>query len=325
MRARGAAPPGAFTGVPPRAVTPLELSAHNTATDCWVAIRGAVFDVTHYGAHHPGGAGALIKVAGTDATVAFNAAHSYVSPAALLAAVTIGWLQQDDGRARTSQFVGIDDPAAEALSLSSAVAAPATLAHNARLLGSAAQLGAGEVSAWRGGAAGHATVGWPGGRIDFIGGAGEGIVIFAERQRGDAARALALFARCANLLVPTTLVFDARAGDDAHDAELCQLIAVAISRHRDCAGRAIVLVDDASVLQTADPCVSLVLLPPPTARPFTSEVISKLHKEAALPRPHASLLILVAAADARDKWVESLDDSLRAVFYLASQLLSVTE
>ena len=53
--------------------TPLEVKKHNNANDCWIIIKGNVYDVTSYLSAHPGGSGDVIKTCGTDATVAFNA------------------------------------------------------------------------------------------------------------------------------------------------------------------------------------------------------------------------------------------------------------
>ncbi|RYE96370.1 MAG: cytochrome b5 domain-containing protein, partial [Methanobacteriota archaeon] len=59
-------PPGA---VPPsvacaRRITASELKCHATSDDCWIALRGKVYDVTHYMAAHPGGVRQLLRCAG---------------------------------------------------------------------------------------------------------------------------------------------------------------------------------------------------------------------------------------------------------------------
>lgn len=50
-----------------------EVAAHNSATDCWVAISGRVYDVTAYVASgdHPG-EDEILNGCGKDATVMFN-------------------------------------------------------------------------------------------------------------------------------------------------------------------------------------------------------------------------------------------------------------
>lgn len=49
-----------------------DLAKHKTANDCWVAIRGNVYDVTSYLDFHPGGADLILMVCGQDATNAYN-------------------------------------------------------------------------------------------------------------------------------------------------------------------------------------------------------------------------------------------------------------
>jgi len=49
-----------------------ELSKHNKSNDCWVAIRGNVYDVTSYLDEHPGGADLILNFCGEDATSAYN-------------------------------------------------------------------------------------------------------------------------------------------------------------------------------------------------------------------------------------------------------------
>jgi len=45
-----------------------EVAKHNTKDDCWMIIKGHVYDVTAYFAYHPGGERALLKFAGKDGT-----------------------------------------------------------------------------------------------------------------------------------------------------------------------------------------------------------------------------------------------------------------
>jgi len=49
-----------------------ELSKHNKPNDCWVTIRGNVYDVTSYLDEHPGGADLILNYCGEDATSAYN-------------------------------------------------------------------------------------------------------------------------------------------------------------------------------------------------------------------------------------------------------------
>ena len=53
-----------------------ELARHNTADDCWIALHGNVYDLTEYANRHPGGAGIVRVLAGTDGTTEFEKFHS---------------------------------------------------------------------------------------------------------------------------------------------------------------------------------------------------------------------------------------------------------
>lgn len=52
------------------------VAKHNKNDDCWIVIDGSVYDVTGFLDAHPGGVKAIMLVAGTDASDAFNAIHS---------------------------------------------------------------------------------------------------------------------------------------------------------------------------------------------------------------------------------------------------------
>jgi salicylate hydroxylase len=60
----------------PRPVTRAEVARHNTRDDCWVIIRGKVYDITEWAPHHPGGAGIARMYAGKEGTAEFGDYHS---------------------------------------------------------------------------------------------------------------------------------------------------------------------------------------------------------------------------------------------------------
>jgi len=49
-----------------------EVAAHNRKEDCWMAIRGAVYDLTAYLPQHPSRLDVILPSCGTEATVAYN-------------------------------------------------------------------------------------------------------------------------------------------------------------------------------------------------------------------------------------------------------------
>lgn len=71
-----------------------EVSTRNTASECWVAISGNVYDLTRWIAQHPGGSGAITQLCGTDGTQAFTSRHGGQSnPTSTLAGYLIGPLR----------------------------------------------------------------------------------------------------------------------------------------------------------------------------------------------------------------------------------------
>ena len=59
----------------PFGLEPEEVAAHQTEDDCWVIIGDLVLDFTQYLTKHPGGKQAILKFAGSDATVIFDLVH----------------------------------------------------------------------------------------------------------------------------------------------------------------------------------------------------------------------------------------------------------
>lgn len=60
---------------PKRTISMDELQRHNCRTDCWIAVRDKVYDVTGWVGRHPGGEDPLVLNAGRDATQLFEAYH----------------------------------------------------------------------------------------------------------------------------------------------------------------------------------------------------------------------------------------------------------
>ncbi|KAJ6017261.1 hypothetical protein N7451_000640 [Penicillium sp. IBT 35674x] len=57
-------------------LTRADIEKHNSRKSCWVAIHGAVYDVTDFLDSHPGGAKVILRCAGKDATDDFDSVHS---------------------------------------------------------------------------------------------------------------------------------------------------------------------------------------------------------------------------------------------------------
>eukprot|EP00009_Paramoeba_aestuarina_P008934 CAMPEP_0201507274 /NCGR_PEP_ID=MMETSP0161_2-20130828/986_1 /ASSEMBLY_ACC=CAM_ASM_000251 /TAXON_ID=180227 /ORGANISM="Neoparamoeba aestuarina, Strain SoJaBio B1-5/56/2" /LENGTH=171 /DNA_ID=CAMNT_0047901591 /DNA_START=44 /DNA_END=559 /DNA_ORIENTATION=+ len=55
-----------------RIFTREEVAKHNTRDDCWIVLHGKVLNVSQWIWNHPGGAEAIVKYAGKDATDAFE-------------------------------------------------------------------------------------------------------------------------------------------------------------------------------------------------------------------------------------------------------------
>lgn len=52
-----------------------EVQNHATASNCWAAIDGNVYDLTNWVNKHPGGSGVIKALCGTDGTQMFNQQH----------------------------------------------------------------------------------------------------------------------------------------------------------------------------------------------------------------------------------------------------------
>ena len=87
----------ARAGGPERRVARSELAGHASPRDCWIALRGRVYNATPYLPYHPGGEEIIRRCGGRDGTAAFDAAHRYVNGHAVLLACYVGPLVDEDG------------------------------------------------------------------------------------------------------------------------------------------------------------------------------------------------------------------------------------
>ncbi|XP_066110256.1 cytochrome b5 reductase 4 isoform X2 [Saccopteryx bilineata] len=71
-------------------VTEEELIKHNKKDDCWICIRGYVYNVSPYMEYHPGGEDELMKAAGSDGTDLFDQVHRWVNYESMLKECLVG-------------------------------------------------------------------------------------------------------------------------------------------------------------------------------------------------------------------------------------------
>ncbi|XP_050996770.1 cytochrome b5 reductase 4 [Acomys russatus] len=71
-------------------VTEEELKKHNKKDDCWICIRGLVYNVSPYMEYHPGGEDELMRAAGADGTDLFNEVHRWVNYESMLKECLVG-------------------------------------------------------------------------------------------------------------------------------------------------------------------------------------------------------------------------------------------
>jgi cytochrome b involved in lipid metabolism len=73
--APAAAPDSSGAGATSNALTMADVAQKNTVDNCWVVVKGIVYDLTGYANSHPGGAINIANICGTDASNAFNNQH----------------------------------------------------------------------------------------------------------------------------------------------------------------------------------------------------------------------------------------------------------
>jgi cytochrome b involved in lipid metabolism len=72
-----------------------QVKANSSAQKCWSAINGQVYDLTTWISSHPGGAGAITSLCGTDGTSAYINQHKgQTQPASRLAGYLLGPLNK---------------------------------------------------------------------------------------------------------------------------------------------------------------------------------------------------------------------------------------
>lgn len=71
-----------------------DIGAHASASSCWSAINGSVYDLTDWINRHPGGANVIIALCGKDGSAAYNGQHGgQQRPQYYLALLKIGTLR----------------------------------------------------------------------------------------------------------------------------------------------------------------------------------------------------------------------------------------
>ncbi|NWS04945.1 NB5R4 reductase, partial [Motacilla alba] len=90
-------------------VTEDELSKHNKKEDCWICIRGFVYNVTPYMEYHPGGEDELMKAAGTDGTDLFDQVHRWVNYESMLKECLVGRMAVKPVAAPKGEFMHFVD------------------------------------------------------------------------------------------------------------------------------------------------------------------------------------------------------------------------
>jgi len=70
-----------------------EIREHSSKYDCWVVIRGLVYDVTAYLAYHPGGVEILAKCGGKDCTKEYDKFHPWVNVGGMIGSCCVGTVE----------------------------------------------------------------------------------------------------------------------------------------------------------------------------------------------------------------------------------------
>eukprot|EP00123_Amoebidium_parasiticum_P008681 comp18952_c0_seq1/m.21212 comp18952_c0_seq1/g.21212 ORF comp18952_c0_seq1/g.21212 comp18952_c0_seq1/m.21212 type:complete len:439 (-) comp18952_c0_seq1:356-1672(-) len=90
----------------PLNLTRSEVARHNAEGDCFVVVKGNIYDVTDYLDMHPGGSDLLLRDAGADATADFEAGfHSQIARM-ILEHLKVGQLKGEKGPSSLSPLTG---------------------------------------------------------------------------------------------------------------------------------------------------------------------------------------------------------------------------
>jgi predicted heme/steroid binding protein len=100
------------------------LATHTSRDDCWVAVRGRVFDVSQFLSRHPGGAGVLLGTAGQDGTDVFGQFHRDEEVLSILPLV--GVITADAFTSSSSSSIALASAATTAADTTTTTAAAAT-------------------------------------------------------------------------------------------------------------------------------------------------------------------------------------------------------
>lgn len=85
---------GTGTTTGPKTYSLGDISTHKSATSCWSAINGGVYDLTDWVDNHPGGRMAILMICGKDGSALFNMQHGGSSRVGnILASFKIGNLK----------------------------------------------------------------------------------------------------------------------------------------------------------------------------------------------------------------------------------------
>lgn len=71
----GSVTPPTQTPATTNTFTTTQVTAHNSASDCWSIINGSVYNLTSWINRHPGGSQGILSICGKDGTSAFQGQH----------------------------------------------------------------------------------------------------------------------------------------------------------------------------------------------------------------------------------------------------------